>query len=96
MLEASTAYPLVLRAYSVPVLIAAMLLFSAGSGNAEPNVSSTQSDSFADTNSDGRADPGEQIDYDTVILNSGATDAEGVTFTNSVPADTTLNSGSLK
>ena len=73
-----------------------MLLFSAGSGNAEPNVSSTQSDSFADTNSDGRADPGEQIDYDTVILNSGATDAEGVTFTNSVPADTTLNSGSLK
>ena len=61
-----------------------------------PNISSTQTDSFADVNTDGKADPGEQVDYTTVITNSGDRAAEDVEFSNVPPADTTLVAGSIK
>jgi uncharacterized repeat protein (TIGR01451 family) len=44
---------------------------------------------------DGKADPGEIIQYTVVVPNSGSTDATGVTFNDVIDAHTTLVAGSV-
>jgi len=45
-------------------------------------------------NGDGKADPGDTITYTATITNTGASDATGVSFTDTVDPSTTLISGS--
>ena len=61
-----------------------------------PNITATKVDAFPDLNGDGRAEPGETISYTIQVNNSGADDATGVTFTDTVDANTTYVPGSLK
>ena len=57
-------------------------------------VTATKSDSFtADGN--GRATPGGTIRYSNAITNSGSSTAQGLTFTDPTPANTTLVAGSV-
>src|SRR5215213_3095159 len=60
-----------------------------------PAITATKTDSFTDSNGDGKADPGQTITYDVNINNSG-TDATGVIFSDQIDANTTLVGGSLK
>lgn len=59
-------------------------------------VTATKTDSFADPNGDGKAEAGDTITYDVNISNSGASDATGVNFTDTIDTNTTLVPGSLK
>jgi uncharacterized repeat protein (TIGR01451 family) len=59
-------------------------------------VSATKTDSFPDPNADGKAEPGDTITYDVNVSNSGAADATGVSFTDTIDSNTTLVAGSLK
>ena len=61
-----------------------------------PTITATKTDSFPDSNMDGKADPGEVITYDVNITNSGADDATGVNFIDTIDANTTLVTSSLK
>src|SRR6185503_13741941 len=61
---------------------------------AAPTIVATMTDAFIGGDGDGKADPGETIEYTTVIQNSG-TDATGVTFNDIIDANTTLVGGSL-
>jgi uncharacterized repeat protein (TIGR01451 family) len=60
-------------------------------------VSATKTDSWDDTATpDGKAEPGQTITYDVNVSNSGATDATGVAFNDTVDPNTTLVPGSLR
>ncbi|MDT4953956.1 MAG: hypothetical protein QOJ02_2094 [Acidobacteriota bacterium] len=59
-------------------------------------ITATKTDSFPDPNSDGKAEPGDTITYDVNVSNTGATDATGVTFNDTIDPNTTLVAGSLK
>ncbi|HUQ30890.1 MAG TPA: Ig-like domain-containing protein, partial [Pyrinomonadaceae bacterium] len=59
-------------------------------------VSATKTDSFPDPNNDGKAEPGDTITYDVNVNNTGAVDAAGVTFNDTIDPNTTLVPGSLK
>jgi hypothetical protein len=59
-------------------------------------IEATKADSFADPNSDGKAEPGDTITYDVNVKNTGAVDATGVTFNDTIDPNTTLVPGSLK
>src|SRR3954471_11605290 len=59
-------------------------------------ISATKTDSFSDPNSDGKAEPGDTITYDVNISNTGASDATGVNFNDTIDLNTTLVGGSLK
>ena len=48
-----------------------------------------------DEDGDSKADPGETIEYTTVITNGGADPATGVTFTDILDMNTTIVDGSL-
>src|SRR5215216_5208978 len=60
-----------------------------------PNVTATKVDSFPDADMDGKAAPGETITYDVNVTNNG-TDANNVTFTDTIDSNTTLVAGSMK
>jgi methionine-rich copper-binding protein CopC len=60
-----------------------------------PIITATKTDSFPDPNNDGKAAPGETITYDVNVTNNG-TDANDVTFTDTIDSNTTLVPGSLK
>jgi uncharacterized repeat protein (TIGR01451 family) len=64
-----------------------------------PGVTATKSDAFAtDTDTDGRADPGDVIRYTVQVNNAGvspADDATGVNFTDTIDLNTTLVGGSV-
>src|SRR3712207_3406261 len=59
-------------------------------------VTATKTDSFPDPESDGKAEPGQTITYDVNVSNSGASDATGVQFTDTIDPNTTLVPGSLR
>jgi uncharacterized repeat protein (TIGR01451 family) len=59
-------------------------------------ISATKTDSFPDPDGDGKAEPGQTITYDVNVSNTGAADATGVTFNDTVDANTTLVPGSLR
>ncbi len=59
-------------------------------------VKATKTDSFADPDGDGKAEPGATITYDVNVSNTGAADATGVAFTDTIDPNTTLVSGSLR
>src|SRR6185503_13824579 len=71
---------------AVPAPVAAPLV---------PDISATKVDSFPDPDNDGKAAPGETITYDVNVTNNG-TDANGVTFTDTIDSNTTLVPGSLR
>jgi len=56
-------------------------------------VTATKTDTLVDSDSDGKADPGETIKY-TVAINASGGDATGVTYTDTIDSNTTL-SGSV-
>ena len=61
---------------------------------AAPTILATMTAAFIGSDGDGKADPGETIEYTTVIQNNG-TDATGVTFNDIIDLNTTLVGGSL-
>jgi uncharacterized repeat protein (TIGR01451 family) len=68
-----------------------------GAFNPAPTiVTATKTDSFPDPDTDGKAEPGETITYDVNVSNSGASDAAGVNFTDTIDPNTTLVPGSLR
>jgi uncharacterized repeat protein (TIGR01451 family) len=68
-----------------------------GAFNPAPTiVTATKTDSFPDPDTDGKAEPGETITYDVNVSNSGASDATGVNFTDTIDPNTTLVPGSLR
>src|SRR5687768_17056954 len=63
---------------------------------AAPTILATMSAAFVGVHDgDGKADPGETIEYTAVIQNSGADPATGVTFNDIIDLNTTLVDGSL-
>jgi hypothetical protein len=60
-----------------------------------PNITATKTDAFADSNGDGKAEPGETITYTVTVTNNGADAATGVTFNDTPDANTTLVAGSV-
>src|ERR1044071_5225511 len=63
---------------------------------APTTIEASKTDSFPDPNNDGKADPGDTITYDVNVKNSGAVDATGVNFTDTIDPNTTLVPGSLR
>ncbi|HJQ31504.1 MAG TPA: Ig-like domain-containing protein [Pyrinomonadaceae bacterium] len=59
-------------------------------------VAATKTDSFPDPDGDGKAEPGQTITYDVNVANSGAVDATGVNFSDTIDPNTTLVPGSLR
>ncbi len=59
-----------------------------------PDISPTKTDTIIGDDGDGKADPGEIIEYTVTIPNSG-TDAIGINFTDIIDANTTLVGGSI-
>ena len=62
---------------------------------AAPTVLATMTAAFIGGDGDGKADPGETIEYTTVIQNSGADPATGITFNDVLDLNTTLVAGSV-
>ncbi|PKN94770.1 MAG: hypothetical protein CVU44_02890 [Chloroflexi bacterium HGW-Chloroflexi-6] len=68
---------------------------------AAPSISVTKSDAIIDDGvllaeaADGKADPGETIEYSVFINNSGPDPATGVAFNDTIDANTTLLAGSI-
>jgi uncharacterized repeat protein (TIGR01451 family) len=59
-------------------------------------VNATKTGSFPDPDGDGKAEPGQTITYDVNVSNTGASDATGVQFNDTVDPNTTLVPGSLR
>ncbi|HEV2862472.1 MAG TPA: Ig-like domain-containing protein [Pyrinomonadaceae bacterium] len=59
-------------------------------------VAATKTDSFADPDGDGKAEPGDAVTYDVNVSNPSATDAAGLVFTDTIDPNTTLVAGSLR
>lgn len=59
-------------------------------------VTATKTDSFPDPDGDGKAEPGQTITYDVNVSNTGASDATGVNFSDTIDPNTTLVPGSLR
>ncbi|HJQ13570.1 MAG TPA: Ig-like domain-containing protein [Anaerolineales bacterium] len=62
---------------------------------AAPTILATMTAAFIDGDGDGKADPGETIEYTSVIHNSGADPATGITFADVLDLNTTLVAGSV-
>ncbi len=60
-----------------------------------PNITASKTDSFP-AHPSGKAEPGDIIGYTINVNNSGADDATGVTFNDTIDANTTLVPSSLK
>jgi uncharacterized repeat protein (TIGR01451 family) len=63
---------------------------------ATPDITAIKTASFADADSDGKAEFGQTITYNVNVTNNGPVDATNVTFTDTVDANTTFVPGSLK
>jgi uncharacterized repeat protein (TIGR01451 family) len=60
-----------------------------------PAITAIKTDSFPDTDGDGKAQAGETITYTVTVTNNGTGDATGVTFNDTPDANTTLVGGSV-
>src|SRR5215217_1882565 len=60
-----------------------------------PTVTATKTDSFTDSDMDGKAEPGQTLKY-TVNIGATGEDATGVTFTDTVDPNTTFDAASLR
>ncbi|MHC4091613.1 MAG: beta strand repeat-containing protein [Planctomycetota bacterium] len=80
------------------VLLAAVVaLPQLGSASPGPNIVASKDDALInDVDGDTLADPGDTIRYTITITNAGDTNANGVSFTDTIDANTTLVAGSLK
>ena len=64
---------------------------------AAPAVAATKTDRLlVDRDGDGRADPGDTLRYTVVVSNTGATNATGVTFNDTLDRNVTLTPGSIQ
>jgi uncharacterized repeat protein (TIGR01451 family) len=88
---------------SLVILVTPVVPAASGSplraaGFAPPSavVTATKTDSFSDPNGDGKAEPGDTLTYDVNVSNTGAADATGVNFTDTIDPNTTLVPGSLR
>jgi uncharacterized repeat protein (TIGR01451 family) len=73
--------------------------YSPGAASAPPAaaiINATKTASFPDLDADGKAEPGETITYGVNVSNTGASDATGVTLTDTIDPSTTLVPGSLR
>ncbi|MEZ5300914.1 MAG: Ig-like domain-containing protein [Verrucomicrobiales bacterium] len=61
-----------------------------------PHISVSLTDSLNDTNMDGKANPGETIDYEATVESDGISTATGAVFSNTIDATTTLVPGSVR
>src|SRR5438874_11948844 len=60
-------------------------------------ITATKVDSIStDTDGDGRADPGDTIQYDVTVTNGAPGDATGVKFTDTIDANETIVANSLQ
>ena len=82
-----------LRRLVRPALIGCIIgLISVAAAAALPAITATKVDALlVDVDGDGKADPGDALRYTVVIRNTGDTDATGVTFADTVDANTTLS-----
>src|SRR5688572_33127117 len=62
---------------------------------AAPTILATMTAAFIGGDGDGKADPGETIEYTAVIQNNGADPATGITFNDVLDLNTTLVAGSV-
>ncbi|HWS55460.1 MAG TPA: Ig-like domain-containing protein [Pyrinomonadaceae bacterium] len=62
-----------------------------------PGITATKVDTFDNTDGDGKAEPGQDINYAVTVANNlpGATDATGVQFTDDIDANAALDAGSV-
>jgi hypothetical protein len=81
----------------LPLLLSIALTFViVATVSAAVAITATKTDTFVGIHDgDGKADPGETIEYTVVVTNSGDTDATGVAFNDIIDANTTLVPGSL-
>jgi hypothetical protein len=63
---------------------------------ASPSISATQSASFDDADGDGKAEPGQTINYSVTITNNGTADARDVVFSENLDASASLVTGSVQ
>jgi hypothetical protein len=61
-----------------------------------PIISATKTDSFADSDMDGKAEPGEIITYSITVTNTGPDAATNLTLNDTVDANTALVGGSVR
>src|SRR4051812_5907646 len=88
-------------AWRMPVLFAIAVISTLGIVTAAsasllytPAITATKTDAFIGGDGDGKADPSETIEY-TVAINNSVTDATGVTFDDTIDANTSLVGGSV-
>ena len=84
---------------ALPVLLAIALTFViVASVGAAAVISATKTYTIINDDGDGKADPGETIEYTVAVANAGlvpgADDATGVTFDDNIDPNTTLVGGS--
>jgi uncharacterized repeat protein (TIGR01451 family) len=72
------------------VLSIALALLIVASVSAAVAITATKTYTIIGDDGDGKADPGEIIEYTVTIPNSGSTDATGVTYNDTIDANTTL------
>lgn len=84
----------VVAAARVAGLARPSLLPAAAYAPATTVVNATKTDSFSDPEGDNKAEPGQTITYDVNVSNTGAADATGVNFTDTIDLNTTLVPGS--
>jgi hypothetical protein len=60
-----------------------------------PTLTATKADAFIGGDGDGKADPGETIEYTVTIPNTGTTAATGVVYDDTIDPNTTLVAGSV-
>jgi VCBS repeat-containing protein len=56
-----------------------------------PAISATKVDTFSDPDGDGKAEPGQDINYEVTVSNTGSGDATGVVFDDNIDPNTTLS-----
>jgi hypothetical protein len=81
----------------LPLLLSIALTFLiVASVSAAVAITATKTYTIIGDDGDGKADPGEIIEYSVAITNGGSTDAPNVVFNDTIDANTTLVGGSIK
>jgi len=83
-----------IRSFFGLVLLVALLFFP-GSALGDSTINGTKVDSFVDSDSDGKAEVGETIEYTITIENTGDEDASDINLQDILDANTDLVTGSV-